>query len=576
MTSATNDPSAGAVADTATAASHPGLTLDSAPPSGRLYQFDEHYEVHNKLAEGSFGEVFVTTHRATGEKFAVKVINRTRLSPADNDNVTKEVAVLKDCRDVSNIVRLVDYYESPQSFYLVQLFAPGGDVFDRLAARTSYNEKVARDLAYNLVETMKVLHDRKIAHRDLKPENLLLKSLVDDSEILVADFGFAAYVPADGLKTRCGTPAFVSPEVLIADARYDERCDMWSVGCLLYMLIGGYPPFQAPNHRALFRKIRGADFCFHDQYWKNVSVSAKQLIASLLTTDPKYRCTASMALEKSSWLKMSATKLEGSDLSASLAEIRNFKARTSFKGAVHTVLWSVRNKFKVSDQTTFAKQVTDWNIIDEERLAGSNSDELTTIVRPTLSFGDVYELGGQLYEGRASTIWDCTHKIKGEGFAVKIVERNMDTQQGRAVVDTLLHEVAVLNSLDNEHILKIIDFFDEKDEYYLVMEKMNGGDVFDRILKKKKYTEKDAQVLARFLLEAVAYLHDRGICHRDLKPQNLLLKSQDDDAAIKVAGFGFACRVHTPQSLTKRYRWKPYCLLYFFRFIHLIDSLCRL
>jgi serine/threonine protein kinase len=287
----------------------------------------------------------------------------------------------------------------------------------------------------------------------------------------------------------------------------------------------------------------------------NVSVSAKQLIASLLTTDPAYRCTADMALEKSSWLKMSPRRLEQSDLTASLAEIRQFKARASFKGAVHTVMWSVRQKFKISDQTGFAKQVTDWNKIDEEasQSEGFGTEELTTTSRPTLRFADVYELqGGQLYQGRASTIWSCLHMHKNETCAVKIVERNLETQPGRIVIDTLLHEVAVLNSLDNPHILKIIDFFDEPDEYYLVMEKMDGGDVFDRILKKKKYTEKDAQCLARFLLEAVAYLHGRGICHRDLKPQNLLLKSKEDDAAIKVAGFGFACRVHTPQSLTKR------------------------
>jgi serine/threonine protein kinase len=541
----------------------PGSTFDSpsdedAPSS----KFEDHYELHQKLAEGSFGMVFVTTHRTTGNEFAVKVIHRKKLSKSDSDNVGKEVSILKDCRDVRNIVRLVDYFESPECFYLVQIFAPGGDVFDRLASRTSYNEKVARDLAYNLFDTMKLLHDRRICHRDLKPENLLLKSLVDDAEILVADFGFAAYVPSDGLKTRCGTPAFVAPEVLLADGRYDERCDMWSVGCLLYMLIGGYPPFQAPNHRALFRRIRGADFCFHDQYWKGVSISAKQLIASLLTTDPKFRCTASMALEKSGWLKMSPKRLEESDLTASLAEIRSFKARASFKGAVHTVMWSVRQKFKVSDQTGFAKQVTDWNRIDEEAMAevrsknNNGEGELTTTTRPTLKFADVYELQGQLYQGRSSTIWDCLRRHQNsttESCAVKIVERNLETQPGRNVVDTLLHEVAVLNSLDNRHILKIIDFFDEPDEYYLVMEKMDGGDVFDRILKKKKYTEKDAQGLARFLLEAVAYLHERGICHRDLKPQNLLLKSKEDDADIKVAGFGFACRVHTPQSLTKRY-----------------------
>lgn len=517
--------------------------------------FEEHYELHHKVAEGSFGTVFVTKHKSTGQEYAVKLIDRRKLTPSDNDNVAKEVKILTECRDVGNIVTLIDYYESPDTFYLVQILAEGGDVFERLATRASYNEKVARDLTCNLMVTMQQLHARKVCHRDLKPENLLLRSVLDDTDILVADFGFAAYVPEDGLKTRCGTPAFVAPEVLIPNGRYDEKCDMWSVGCLLYMLIGGYPPFQGPNHRSLFRKIRGADFCFHDEYWKNVSVSAKQLIASLLTIDPKYRCTATMALEKSNWLKMAPKLLEKSDLSASLAELKKFKARTTFKGAVHTVLWSVRTKFKSNDYQGFSKQVVDWNKSDEAQVAEGSSidDRLTTSVRPTLKFEDVYELNKQIYQGRSSTIWECLHKDKQETFAVKIIDRDPGTPSGRAVVEMVLHEVAVLNSLDNPYILKIIDFFDEDDEYYLVMEMMDGGDVFDRILKKKRYTEKDAQGLARFLLEAVSYLHAKGICHRDLKPQNLLLKSKNDDAEIKIAGFGFACRVHTPQSLTKRF-----------------------
>ena len=114
-----------------------------------------------------------------------------------------------------------------------------GDVFERLASTTTYSEKHARDLAIHLLRAMEHLHEHKIAHRDLKPENLLLLDKKDDATILVADFGFAKYVPDGLLRTRCGTPAFVAPELLVNDCRYDERVDMWSSGCLLYMLLGG-------------------------------------------------------------------------------------------------------------------------------------------------------------------------------------------------------------------------------------------------------------------------------------------------------------------------------------------------
>lgn len=126
--------------------------------------------------------------------------------------------------------------------YFFAVFASpvvAGDVFERLANITTYSERDARDLASQLLKAIHHLHERKIAHRDLKPENLLLLESGNDSKIVLADFGFAKYVPTDLLRTRCGTPAFVAPELLVNDCRYDERVDMWSCGCLLYMLLGG-------------------------------------------------------------------------------------------------------------------------------------------------------------------------------------------------------------------------------------------------------------------------------------------------------------------------------------------------
>jgi serine/threonine protein kinase len=235
----------------------------------------------------------------------------------------------------------------------VQDYARGGDVFDRLAKRVSYTEKDARDLGVILLETMKEMHQRKIVHRDMKPENLLLKSTMDDTSILLADFGFAKYVPEEGLKTRCGTPAFVAPEILVGK-QYDTQVDMWSVGCLIYMLIGGYPPFQDETHRGLFRKIRAADFTFHDVYWNQVSLAAKQLITNLLTVDPKDRLSAQQSLD-SDWLEVKEDSLSVRDLSGSISEIKRFKAKTKLKSAVNAVMWSVGKKFKVEKMSELSK-----------------------------------------------------------------------------------------------------------------------------------------------------------------------------------------------------------------------------
>lgn len=99
------------------------------------------------------------------------------------------------------------------------MLARGGDVFDRLTQRTKYNEGDARHLAVTLIQTMEHIHRKNIVHRDLKPENLLLKEALNDTTILVADFGFAKRCKkGQFMKTRCGTPAFVSPEVCTVDS----------------------------------------------------------------------------------------------------------------------------------------------------------------------------------------------------------------------------------------------------------------------------------------------------------------------------------------------------------------------
>lgn len=134
-------------------------------------------------------------------------------------------------------------------------------------------------------------------------------------------------------------------------------------------------------------------------------------------------------------------------------------------------------------------------------------------------------------------------------FAVKIVSRKNLTKNDDAQV---LNEVAILQSLKHKSIVQLIDFFEEGEKFYLVMEILEGGDVFDRIVQRSHYTEKDARDLARALLEAVEFLHSHNVAHRDLKPQNLLLTSKDNDTVIKIADFGFAKRVHTPHSLVTR------------------------
>jgi calcium/calmodulin-dependent protein kinase I len=428
---------------------------------------------------------------------------------SDDDGVFREVDVLKDLIDVQGIVSLIDFFVQPDEFHIVQVFARGGDVFDRLARRTTYSEDDARKLARRLLETMRDMHKRGYVHRDLKPENLLLKFEEVDSNILVADFGFSRKIPSEGLRTRCGTPAFVAPEILVG-SNYHEEIDMWSVGVLLFLLIGGYPPYQDEHHRGLFRKIRAADYIFHESYWEHVSVDAKVLISSLMCVNPEHRWTAEQALD-CSWIQAEDDALSSRSLDKALAELRKFNARRKLKSAMRAVHWATTASFWNPDNVTFSQQQKTW---DKEDAAAIKK----TTLHP--AFRDVYDLTKKVRTGSFATVWECVHKETQQVYAVKVINREgLKPSDDEAV----MNEVAILQSLANRHVVQLLDFFEEKEYFFMVMDYMRGGDVFDRIVEKNHYTEKDARDLVRILLKAVKFLHAQGVAHRDLKPQNLLL-----------------------------------------------------
>jgi calcium/calmodulin-dependent protein kinase I len=160
-----------------------------------------------------------------------------------------------------------------------------------------------------------------------------------------------------------------------------------------------------------------------------------------------------------------------------------------------------------------------------------------------------------------------THRATGKKVAIKcVLRKDLPPGDDAAIYD----EVLILSTLRHSSICPLIDFFEERECYFLIMELMSGGDLFDRIGSKKCYTENDARKLCRTLLESLRFCHDNSVAHCDMKPKNLLLVSDDDDVQMKLADFGFATRVYEPKSLTKQ------CGTPFFvgKYLVLSGSLC--
>lgn len=233
--------------------------------------------------------------------YAIKVVDIRSLADIDQ-KVRNEVDILRSLKNYSTIVTLTDVLETDLHYYLVMEYMGGGDVFDRIVKRGMYPQAEARVLAHNLLSPMRFVHSCFIAHRDLKPQNMLFQDPNNNTDFKVAGFSFAKKVPKPNLLlTRCGTPTYVSPEVLQGKP-YDEKVDMWSIGVILYVVLVGYPPFLEESQERQSQKIMTADYQFYDDDWRSISQEAQDLIRRLLVIDPAERLSATQALEHS-WIK---------------------------------------------------------------------------------------------------------------------------------------------------------------------------------------------------------------------------------------------------------------------------------
>ena len=214
----------------------------------------------------------------------------------------------------------------------------GGELFDRIVEVEHYSEAEARIAFSQMVEAVGHCHKLNIVHRDLKPENLLYRGPLPDNTLKLADFGLAQIItPLTHLRTACGTPGYVAPEIL-QGKDYDKGVDMWSLGVILYILLCGFPPFYEDHTPELFRLIKKGQFDFPSPYWDDIDDSAKDLIKKLLVVDPKKRYSAADVFTHP-WMGEEATA-QGKEkkLIHFQGNMRRYNAKRKFKGVVQGVM----------------------------------------------------------------------------------------------------------------------------------------------------------------------------------------------------------------------------------------------
>ena len=268
--------------------------------SARGLKFDQVYIKQSFLGEGGFAVVFRCQHWQNQKTYAVKEVCRADYEKS-SENLRDELDAMMALRDGPHIVRLLEVFMAPNRTHLVMEEMRGGDLLAKLQEREVYTESEARTVSRRLLEAIDYCHRNRICHRDIKPENVLLVDVTDDTKIKLGDFGCAKRLNGKkNLHTLCGSPQYVAPELYIhADDGYDERCDLWSAGIVMYILLGGYAPFEGANED-LPDIICDGFFEFHPLYWIHIPQAAIHTQSSLsykASTSPKTATipTAAMA-----------------------------------------------------------------------------------------------------------------------------------------------------------------------------------------------------------------------------------------------------------------------------------------
>ena len=267
-------------------------------------------KIYNKtqiLGSGAFGEVWLVKHKDLKKDFAMKLIQKKKNKPSEEKEILNEIEILKNL-DHPKILKIIDFFSTSKLYYIITEYCPDGELFNEIIKVGKFDEGQSAFIMNQIFKAITYCHSLNIIHRDLKPENIMITDREKNGclQVKIIDFGTAKISEKGQSENRyVGSSYYMAPEVI--KRKYNEKCDLWSCGVIMYILLSGRPPFDGNDDNEILENVKIGEYDMKSYPFPTLSEECKDLIKKLLTYEPNKRISAADAL-KHPWFKTAEFK----------------------------------------------------------------------------------------------------------------------------------------------------------------------------------------------------------------------------------------------------------------------------
>uniref|UniRef100_A0A8C5TWM3 non-specific serine/threonine protein kinase n=1 Tax=Malurus cyaneus samueli TaxID=2593467 RepID=A0A8C5TWM3_9PASS len=504
------------------------------------------FELLKVLGQGSFGKVFLVKKISGSDArqlYAMKVLKKATLKVRDRVRTKMERDILVEVNHPF-IVKLHYAFQTEGKLYLILDFLRGGDLFTRLSKEVMFTEDDVKFYLAELALALDHLHSLGIIYRDLKPENILLD---EEGHIKLTDFGLSKESIDHEKKAYsfCGTVEYMAPEV-VNRRGHTQSADWWSFGVLMFEMLTGTLPFQGKDRKETMTMILKAKLGM-PQF---LSPEAQSLLRMLFKRNPANRLGPDGVEEikrhaffsRIDWNKLYRREIHPPFKPATGRPEDTFYFDPEFTAKTPKDSPGIppsANAHQLFRGFSFVAIASD---DESQAMQTVGVHSIVQLHRNSIQFTDGYEVKEDIGVGSYSICKRCIHKASNMEYAVKIIDKSKRDPTEEIEI--------LLRYGQHPNIITLKDVYDDGKYVYVVTELMKGGELLDKILRQKFFSEREASAVLFTITKTVEYLHAQGVVHRDLKPSNILYVDESGNPeSIRICDFGFAKQLRAENGL---------------------------